>query len=125
MVPIIIDEKNGIPIWVQLRNRIAYLIDSGFFKPGDQLPTIRALASELGINYHTCNKAYTTLESEDYIVTKRGRGTTVCERNSAEDVIAADAIIIECIRRCADLGMSIEEIGPRFQKLLEEETQRR
>ena len=119
MTLIEIDEKCGLPIWVQIRNRIAYLIEAGYFKPGDQLPTIRALASELEINYHTCNKAYATLETDGYIVTKRGRGTLVSERHPGKSNDAADAIMDECIRRCLALGMALGEIGPRFEAALE------
>ncbi len=118
MALIEIDEKCGLPIWVQIRNRIAYLIESGYYKPGDQLPTIRALASELEINYHTCNKAYATLETDGYIVTKRGRGTMVSDLHPGKSSDAADVIMDECIRRCQTLGMTLEEIGPRFAAAL-------
>ena len=35
-----INEKSSIPIWLQLKNRFIYLITSGYYKPGDQLPTV-------------------------------------------------------------------------------------
>ena len=38
------DENSDLPLWVQLRNRMAYLITSGFYKPGDKLPTVRKYA---------------------------------------------------------------------------------
>ena len=53
-----IDKKSDIPIWVQLKQRLVYLIMSGSYKPGDQLPTVRELAVQLDINYHTVNKVY-------------------------------------------------------------------
>ena len=40
-----INEKSSIPIWLQLKNRFIYLITSGYYKPGDQLPTVRGLAA--------------------------------------------------------------------------------
>ncbi len=119
MALIEIDEKCGLPLWVQIRNRIAYLIESGHYKPGDQLPTIRSLASDLEINYHTCNKAYATLETDGYIVTKRGKGTMVCELHPGQGNDAANAVMDECIRRCLALGMTHSEIGPRFAEALE------
>ena len=69
-----VDDRSGIPIWVQLRNRFIYLIESGHYLAGDKLPTVRALAEELNINYHTVNKVYTSLEHEGYIKSMRGKG---------------------------------------------------
>ncbi|MFR5828403.1 MAG: GntR family transcriptional regulator [Adlercreutzia equolifaciens] len=53
-----VDPTSDLPLWVQLRNRIAYLINDGTLAPGDKLPTVRGLASEISINYNTVNKAY-------------------------------------------------------------------
>ena len=41
-----IDETSGLPVWVQLRNRFVYLIKTGHYQPGDQLPSVRTLAAE-------------------------------------------------------------------------------
>lgn len=115
-----IDEGSGIPIWVQLRNRLVFLIESGHYQPGDQMPTVRALAAQLGINYHTCNKVYTTLEYEGYITSKRGRGAFVNERENGDSgATAADAIMEECVRRCLEQGMTLQDIRKRFLAILE------
>lgn len=37
-----IDESSGLPVWVQLRNRFVYLIKTGHYQPGDQLPSVRS-----------------------------------------------------------------------------------
>ena len=115
-----IDEGSGVPIWVQIRNRLAFLIESGYYKPGDALPTVRYLAADLGVNYHTCNKAYTTLEYDGYIYSKQGKGSFVKEppAGSTWNRPPADAIMEECIRRCIELGMQREEIGSRFAAVL-------
>ena len=70
-----IDHSSGLPVWIQIKNRIAYLIGSGAFVPGDRLPTVRALAVDLDISYNTVNRAYMDLEREGYISTRKGRGT--------------------------------------------------
>ncbi|MEG2556893.1 MAG: GntR family transcriptional regulator, partial [Raoultibacter sp.] len=80
-----VDEASDLPLWVQLRNRLIYLINSGCYKPGDQLPTVRGLASDISINYNTVNKAYLSLMSEGYIVSTRGRGAFVCDLEEEED----------------------------------------
>ena len=42
-----LDHTSGLPVWIQIKNRIAYLIGSGAYGPGDRLPTVRALAVDL------------------------------------------------------------------------------
>ena len=48
-----LDYNSGLPVWIQVKNRIAYLIGSGEYKAGDQLPTVRSLAVDLDISYNT------------------------------------------------------------------------
>ncbi|MEI3231952.1 MAG: GntR family transcriptional regulator [Gordonibacter pamelaeae] len=81
-VQITIDSDSGIPLWLQLRNRLIYLIASGRFKAGDKLPTVRELAVDLGINYNTVSKVYQDIERDGYIVSKRGKGTFVADQGS-------------------------------------------
>ena len=69
-----LDYNSGLPVWIQVKNRIAYLIGSGEYKAGDQLPTVRSLAVDLDISYNTVNRAYMDLEREGYISTRKGRG---------------------------------------------------
>ena len=68
-----IDESSGLPVWVQLRNRFVYLIKTGHYQPGDQLPSVRTLAAEAAINYNTVSKVYVNLESDGYVESVRGR----------------------------------------------------
>ena len=70
-VQITIDSDSGIPLWLQLRNRLIYLIASGRFQAGDKLPTVRELAVDLGINYNAVSKVYQDIERDGYIVSKR------------------------------------------------------
>ena len=88
-----IDHNSGLPVWIQIKNRIAYLIGSGAFVPGDRLPTVRALAVDLDISYNTVNRAYMDLEREGYISTRKGRGTFVAERHDLGAHTASDSPI--------------------------------
>ena len=72
-----IDESSGLPVWVQLRNRFVYLIKTGHYQPGDQLPSVRTLAAEAAINYNTVSKVYINLEHDGYVESVRGRGVFV------------------------------------------------
>ena len=77
-VPVIeIDESSGIPIWLQLRNRLIYLIRSGYYQEGDRLPTMRDMAVSLNINYNTVCKVYNDMEDDGYLVSRRAKGTFV------------------------------------------------
>ena len=113
MFPFEIDETSDLPLWVQLRQRIAYLITSGYFKPGEKLPTVRGLASEISINYNTVNKAYLSLVSDGYLESTRGRGVFVTDlgaKAGAEGDGEADAVLDECIMACRELGMGLDDI---------------
>ena len=108
-----INEKSSIPIWLQLKNRFIYLITSGYYKPGDQLPTVRGLAADVEVNYNTVSKVYINLEHDGYVESVRGRGVFVRDigKLAADDVQSiADTEIEESIRRCLALGMTLDEI---------------
>ena len=74
---ICIGEVSEIPIYKQIRNQIVLGISDGRLQPGEQLPTVRALAEEIGINSMTVNKAYALLKQEGYIVTDRRNGARI------------------------------------------------
>lgn len=108
-----LDENASIPMWIQLKNRFIYLITSGYYMPGDQLPTVRSLAAEIEINYNTVSKVYKSLEEDGYIVSKRRHGVFVCDVSDKEGVslaVTADMMTAEYIQRCQKLGLSLEEI---------------
>lgn len=69
---------SDIPIYQQIREQIVVGIADGRLPPGQQLPTIRALAAETGVNMMTVSKAYQLLKQEGYIQTDRRSGTVVC-----------------------------------------------
>ncbi|GHV41125.1 GntR family transcriptional regulator [Clostridia bacterium] len=66
------------PLYLQLREQIVNGVAAGELKPGDALPSVRQLASDLGINLHTVNKSYAVLKAEGYVKIGR-RGVTVTE----------------------------------------------
>lgn len=72
-----IDELSDVPIYMQLRNQIVMGISSGELKSGEQLPTVRNLALEMGINTMTVSKAYQLLKTEGYIMTDRKNGARI------------------------------------------------
>ena len=74
-----IDFRSGLPIYIQIVNQMQAQIASGILKPGDQLPTVRALAEELRVNFNTVARAYRILDEARIISTQQGRGTYITE----------------------------------------------
>ena len=85
-----IDEYSDVPIYMQIRNQIVMGISSGELKAGEQLPTVRALALEIGINTMTVSKTYQMLKNEGYIMTDRKNGARVRQQIEKSGVISEE-----------------------------------
>lgn len=72
-----IDAHSEEPIYLQLRQQIIIGIAKGELKPNEQLPTVRQIADELGMNAMTVSKGYQQLKEEGYLITDRRKGTLV------------------------------------------------
>ena len=92
---------------MQITNQIIMGIAKRQICDGDQLPSIRNMADEIGINMHTVNKAYTVLRQAGYVKLDRRRGAVV---NVDVDKIEA----IEEIRR--ELSVTLAKAGCIYQK---------
>lgn len=76
-----IDLASKVPVYEQIANGLRAELVAGQFAPGDRLPTVRALAIDLGIHHNTVAEAYRALAGEGWIELKRHRGATVRERH--------------------------------------------
>lgn len=74
-----IDFRSGLPIYTKIVNQVQAKIAGGILRPGDQLPTVRALAEELRVNFNTVARAYRILDEARIISTQQGRGTYITE----------------------------------------------
>ncbi len=81
-----IDFRSDQPIYLQVVEQIQQLILQGDLQPGDQLPTVRQLATDLRVNFNTIARAYRFLDEAGLISTQQGRGTYIWERPSDEKV---------------------------------------
>lgn len=106
-----IDDSSDIPIYQQLRNQIVVGISDGRLKPGEQLPTVRALAEEIGVNAMTVNRAYQVLKQEGYIVTDRRNGAKVRTEFAGGGSLSAEAedTLKRIISEAKIAGMTEEE----------------
>ncbi len=111
-----IDFRSGLPIYTQIVNQVQAQVAGGVLKPGDQLPTVRALAEELRVNFNTVARAYRILDEARIISTQQGRGTyiteipppRVTERLRKESL---EALTQRYINEAMRLGFSKDEIS--------------
>jgi DNA-binding transcriptional regulator YhcF (GntR family) len=76
-VPIVIDNASSIPPFEQVRAQLAQQINDGALPVGAKLPTVRALAAELGLATNTVARAYRELESASLLQTRGRAGTFI------------------------------------------------
>jgi len=77
-----IQAQDGVPIYLQVMQQIKYLVASGRLEPGEELPSIRALAEQLLVNPNTIARAYRELEVAGVVEKRRTAGTYVAETGS-------------------------------------------
>ena len=81
---IAVDAAAAEPLYLQIRNQIVAGIATGQLEPGQSLPSVRSLASDLGINLHTVNKAYAVLRDEGYVRMRGRAGAVIADRADAD-----------------------------------------
>ena len=96
-----LNTSSGTPIYRQLVDQTAQLVASGRLPAGERLPSVRAVAAELGINPMTVSKAYSLLERGGIVTRQRGMGMVVAEAKvSAAEAIRPQAdALVEVARR--------------------------
>ncbi len=118
-----LDFHSPLPLYAQLVGRIERLIISGDLAAGDRLPTTRALAGELGINFNTVARAYRNLARAGLVTTLRGRGATIQmasherqDEGGIEDPLRVLARNFVSMTR--QLGYTPQEIGETVDNIL-------
>jgi GntR family transcriptional regulator len=101
-----VDPRSGVPLYLQLIEQIKRAIALGTVAPGEQLPTVKALALELTVNPNTVARVYRELERDGVIDTSPGRGGIEARRAVAD---VARAAFEGAVREAKSLGLSREE----------------
>jgi 2-aminoadipate transaminase len=89
MLPVHLQPESHVPLYIQLRDQLRALVNTGDLRPGDRIPASRELAVQLGVHRTTIANAYAELESEGLIRGHVGRGTFILEEGDAEKPQAA------------------------------------
>jgi len=118
-----IDPESGVPIYMQIVDRIKQMVVSGQLRPGQQLSTIRQLATDLRINYNTVGRAYAILDQEGVISTQQGRGTYIASRLNERQLqkMRLDKLRVmlgQVVQEAVALGYSPQEIEHTLQEQL-------
>lgn len=115
-----IDLQGRTPIYEQIYKKVIELILKKVLLPNDQLPSVRTLAKEIGINPNTVTKAFNRLENDGIIYSLAGRGSFVADIKTAlikEQALAdVDKAVIEAI----NVGITLEEIIMRIKSRKED-----
>lgn len=120
---IAINEISEIPIYQQIRNQIVMGISDGRLTPGEQLPTVRALAAEIGINSMTVSKAYQLLKQEGYICSDRRSGARVRKNFAQTESLTEESLeqLKKIISEARISGMSKEDFFAECEKYFGED----
>ena len=118
---IILDSHSGVPIYIQLKEKIKLAIATGEYQPEERLPTVRQLAVDLKINPNTVSRIYSAMEQEGILATRQGRGTfvrdniDVCEEKVRGENL--ERIIENFLCEIHQLGYEIEHVQKKILEL--------
>ena len=120
-----LDFRSGVPIYVQIVEQVQILVADGKLKPGDQLPTVRQLASELRVNFNTIARAYRMLDEAGLISTQQGRGTYLLDHptEGLKDLLKAETLEEQVDRFVSELvkqGYSLEMINTKVDSVVKD-----
>jgi GntR family transcriptional regulator len=118
-----VDPRSGVPLYLQLIEQVKRAVALGTLEPGEQLPTVKALALDLTINPNTVARVYRELERDGVIETSPGRGSFVRaggagseSHRAVEDV--ARAALDGAVREAKSLGLGRDAVGTLLQNAL-------
>ena len=117
---LLLDHKSRLPIYTQLYQEILRLSALGAMVPGEQLPSVRALAQDLGVNPNTVQKAYQLLEHDGYICSVPGKGSFLCDMGdeAAKKKREAEQALERAVRSALENAVNPDEIRALVERIL-------
>lgn len=116
---IIISNTGGQPIYEQICRQVKGAIAAGKLKPGEPLPSIRALARDLRISVITTKRAYEELERDGFICTQAGKGSFVAAQDAELARESNLREIEEHLQAAVELSRQIELPAEKLQHILQ------
>lgn len=120
---IVIQPQGTLAIYEQIVNQLKNAIVTGELKAKEALPSIRALAADLGVSVITTKRAYEELEKEGLIRSVAGKGFYVCEYNTnylmEKQLIMLEKRLTEVILEAKQAGLSCEEVKEMVEALFQ------
>ncbi len=115
-----LNPSSGVPIYRQIARQVRHAIAIGRLKPGERLPSVRTIATQLGINPMTVSKAYSMLEQAEVVLRRPGIGMVVSDSggNPAE---AIDDDVRALIQTAKQVGLLRKEVVAQVNRIWEEE----
>ena len=117
---LMISQADRRPMYLQITEQIRRRIATGDWPPGQELPSIRALAADTQVSVITIKRAYSDLEREGVILTRQGRGTFVAERADLSTRLRQnelDAHLAAAVDVGRGLGLSGDEMAERLRQV--------
>lgn len=114
-----IDQRSEEPLYLQIRGQVIAAIATGELVPGTALPSVRSLASDLGINLHTVNKAYAVLRDEGYVLMRGRSGAYVADPCEADRADRAQAELAKMEDSLFQLALAHRARGGGWGEFLE------
>lgn len=119
---ITLNRSDARPLQEQLVEQVRFLIASGRYRPGELLPSTRALAARLDLSFHTVRKAYAHLAGEGLLEAVRGSGYRVLEQRvqpRGDRLEEGASVLQDALRRLVGLGLSESEMAYLFEEQLD------
>src|SRR5262249_36964006 len=124
MIEFRLNNRSGVPTYLQLVHQTRQAIRLGLLQPGDQLPTVKEVVGRLAINPNPVLKAYRELDHEGPVGGRRGQGTFVArtvERASASEHAGLRAALARWIAHARSAGLEEEDMTALFTATIERE----
>ena len=115
--------RDGRPIYEQVRDGLRQLLVTGAIQPGEKLPSVRQLASQLAINPNTIQKAYRRMEEEGMILSLPGKGSFISD--DLADMLLKQredqrSKAKQMLQSCREMGLTKEEITQMVEEIYKE-----
>jgi GntR family transcriptional regulator len=121
MIEFVLDDRSGLPPYLQIVRQVRQALRLGLLREGDQLPTVKDVVSRLAINPNTVLKAYRELEHERIVSARPGVGTFVTRSVALESVAAIEPLRRELgawLGRARAAGLDDEAVEALFAAAL-------